>query len=682
MKRTLFILSLSALSLSSAHAAVGDVVTGNGIYVADGIVVSNFGSGYLQTSRTQSSRLYDSTKGAKWAVSSNGQKQDSNMCYLHASSNAIQYWQSYYGVFAKSQAGYYYDYDASFNTGFAEYSEQKPLPYGRIGTESPSSSDSSTALVPDGKRLAVARDLYLSIPNSNAQPRNSGGYFSWASEWFFRGADKWTDDSSSIDLSAGGLISKTGGYYANYFGNGSHFEEDLSYTTVFSVYRENLSVTQNSTTGAPFANADANAVKDLLLQGFGVKDGVQSQSGLITCIGTNNSSSGTGHMITCYGFTTNEDGSLKSILIADNNDDISKLNSEVKELFVKVQNERIELYENPSFTKAYTPSGSGVNFIAAVSFINTPEVLQNMLAEYSDVSNEAQVWNGGSSVWNVQLGSTEELPTESTGWDVHVDGDNITAEHRGYYHTYSTEGRNVEFGEHADAKNRTVTVTGTVHARNITVSAVGYEFKAGADAAIAGAGEGEKANLTITSGASLSSEVQLNLGDLTLENGAVLSSDKVIEVHGAFLVKLQEAATFGLARAAVTPEASVYADLDLRDATSITLNAEVNMNKHNLILSADTPITLSLNEVDGSIIFFTNMAQLSIVDGEVTTVVAEGANLTQYFSNITTADGRDLSGYQVIYSSGTLSMTLVPEPTTATLSLLALAALATRRRRK
>lgn len=679
MKRTLFILSLSALSLSSAHAAVGDVVTGNGIYVADGIVVSNFGSGYLQTSRTQSSRLYDSTKGAEWAVSSDGQKQDSYMCYLHASSNAIQYWQSYYGVFAKSQAGYYYD----FNKGFAEYSEQKPLPYGRIGTESPSSSESSTALVPDGKRLAVARDLYLSIPNSITQPRNSGGYFSWASEWFFRGADKWTDDSSSFDLSAGGIISKTGGYYANYFGDGAHFEEDLSYTTVFSVYRENLSATQNSTTGKPFDNDDADAVKNLLLQGFGVKDGVQSQSGLITCIGTNNSSSGAGHMITCYGFTTNEDGSLKSILIVDNNDDIKNYNSEVKELFVNVQNDRIELYKDPKFTKAYTTSDrGGVNFIAAVSFINTPEVLQNMLAEYSDVSNEAQVWNGGSSVWNVQLGSTEELPTESTGWDVHVDGDNITAEHRGYYHTYSTEGRNVEFGEHANANNRTVTVTGTVHARNITVSAADYEFKAGADAVIAGAGEGEKSNLTITSGASLSSEVQLNLGDLNLENGAVLSSDKVIEVHGAFLVKLQEAATFGLARAAVTPAASVYADLDLRDATSITLNAEVNMNNHNLILSADTPITLSLNEVDGSIIFFTNMAQLSIVDDEVTTVVAEGANLTPYFSNITTADGRDLSGYQVIYSSGTLSMTMLPEPTTATLSLLALAALATRRRRK
>lgn len=304
-----------------------------------------------------------------------------------------------------------------------------------------------------------------------------------------------------------------------------------------------------------------------------------------------------------------------------------------------------------------------------------------MLAEYSDVANEAQVWSGKDSTWEAQVENINELPTEATGWDIFVNGADIAEEHQGYYHTYSTDGRAVIFGEEG-VDNKAVTINGTVKTSHITVSASGYEFKAGTDAAIAGAGEGEKANLTITSGASLSSEVKLNLGDLTLENGAVLSSDKVIEVHGAFLVKLQEAATFGLARAAVTPEASVNADLDLRDATSITLNAEVDMNKHNLILSADTPITLSLNEVDGSIIFFTNIEQLSIVDGEVTTVVAEGANLTQYFSNITTADGRDLSGYQVIYSSGTLSMTLVPEPTTATLSLLALAALATRRRRK
>lgn len=675
MKRTLFILALSALSLSSAHAAVGDVVTGNGIYIADGVVVSNIGSGYLQTSRTQSSRLYDSTKGAEWAVSSNGQKQDSNMCYLHASSNAIQYWQSYYGVFAKSQAGYYYDYDASFNTGFAEYSVQKPLPYGRIGTESPSSSDSSTALVPDGKRLAVARDLYLSIPNSNAQPRNLGGYFSWASEWFFRGADKWPDNGSFIDLSAGGMISNTGGYYANYFGDGAHFVEDLSYTTVFSVYRENLSDTENSTTGAPFDNADANAVKDLLLQGFGVKDGVQSQSGLITCISTNNSSSGNGHMITCYGFTTNEDGTLKSILIVDNNDDINKFNSEVKELFVRVQNERIELYKDPSLSKAYTPSGSGVNFITAVSFINTPEVLQNMLAEYSDVSNEAQVWNGGSSVWNVQLGSTEELPTESTGWDVHVDGDNITAEHRGYYHTYSTEGRNVLFGDHAAVGNRTVTINGTVSAGHIEVAAEGYRFEKGKDGAIA-----PGADMTVRSGASLDSEVALALGDLELEQGALLSSSETITVKGAFLTSLQKSASFSL-RNAVTPSVSVDADLDLREATSITLNTAVDMKGHDLFLSADTPITISLSDVDGSILFFENIGTLSVLTTDGIEVITEGMDLTQYFS-ITSTDGADLSGYSLVYADGALSMSIVPEPTTATLSLLALAALTMRRRRK
>lgn len=673
MKRTLFILALSALSLSSAHAAVGDVVSGNGTYIADGIVVSSVGTGYLQTSRSGSTRLYDSAKGAEWAVSSSGQKQDSNMCYLHATANAIQYWQSYYGVFAKPQAGSYYDYDS----GFAEYSPEKPLPYGRIGTEAPSASDSSTDYVPDGRRLEVARDMYLTIPNSSQQPRNQGGYFGWVTEWFFRGADKWPDGTGYIDLSAGGSLPNTGGYYANYFGDGTHFKEDISYTTVSSEYRAAHASTPGMATDTPFGDADIQAVKELLLQGFGVKDGVQTQSGLITCIGTNNSASGNGHVITCYGFTTNADGTLKSILIADNNDNISSVNSALKELFVKVQNDRIELYTNAALTRAYNTSGSGVNFITAVSFINTPEVLQNMLTEYSDVANEAQVWNGGSSVWNVQQTSTEVLPTESTGWDVHVDGDNITAEHRGYYHTYSTEGRNVLFGDYAAAGNRTVTINGTVSAGHIEVAADGYAFKMGTDGGAIDAG----ADMTVRSGASLDSEVELALGDLELEQGALLSSSKTITVSGAFLTSLQESASFSL-RNAVTPSASVDANLDLSMATSITLNTAVDMNGHNLLLSAQTPITISLSEVDGSILFFANVGTLSVLTIEgITEVITPGTDLTQYFT-ITSTDGTDLSGYCLVYADGALAMSIVPEPTTATLSLLALAALAARRRRK
>ena len=624
MKSTFLLLTLT-VSVSQTLAAVGDTVSGSGTYVADGIVVSSIGTGFLQTSRADSTRLYDSAKGAEWTTNTG----DSLMCWIHAASNVIQYWQSYYGVFAKPQAGTYYDYDASFNTGFPETSQTKPLPYGRIGTEAPSTTDDSQDAVPDGRRLQVARDMFLSIPNSSTQPRNTGGVFGWASEWFFRGADKWNkENGTTIDLSAGGMAPNTGGYYANYFGTETPFGQDCSFTTVYSAAQEAASSVHKSTTGAPFGNTDTEAVKALLLEGFGVKDGVQVQDGMITCIGTTNSSSGTGHVITCYGFTTNADGSLKSILVADNNDDISTYNSALKELFVKVQNDRIELYTNTALTRAYAPTGSGVNYLTSVSCINTPEVLQNMLAEYSDAANEAQVWNGAASVWEAQQVNTEVLPTESTGWDVNVNGDHIAEEHHGYYHTYASEGRRVLFDDHAAADKRSVTIVGTVAANSIEVAAADYEFKAGDQAELT-----VGADLAVHSMASLHSEVALHLSDLTLESGAELSSEQVITVSGVFRADEASTASAYALRNSITPASSIYADLDLTAATAIILENTVNMNGHQLRLNADTPITPNAEALGGNMPFFSNVGKLIVTttDGEEL-ALAPGTDVTQYLT--------------------------------------------------
>lgn len=213
MKRSLLFLALTVSVSSLSLAAVGDTVSGNGTYVADGVVVSNIGTGYLQTNKIESPRFYDSTKGAEWAGSN-----DSNLCWLHASANVIQYWQSYYGVFAKPQRGSYYD----SNTGFIEpypipdVLPYKPLPYGRIGTINASFTD--TSQVPDSRKLEVARDLFKTMP-----ARNQGGVFSWVSEWFLRGADVWPSDDGHISINTDGYSPNTGGYYINYFGEGDFF---------------------------------------------------------------------------------------------------------------------------------------------------------------------------------------------------------------------------------------------------------------------------------------------------------------------------------------------------------------------------------------------------------------------------------------------------------------------------
>ena len=167
------------------------------------------------------------------------------MCWLHASANAIQYWQSYYGVFAKPQTGNYYDHSSNTWKNNAE----KPLPYGRIGTEDAAYGDSSNQ-VPDARRLEVARDIYKNMDN------NQGGTFKWASEWFFRGTDEWPSDNAQGYIWTNNT--NTGGYYSNYFGSGSFFKEDLSYTTEYSVARDSIAGVHHS--GTDNGNPEPNSL--------------------------------------------------------------------------------------------------------------------------------------------------------------------------------------------------------------------------------------------------------------------------------------------------------------------------------------------------------------------------------------------------------------------------------------
>lgn len=267
------------------------------------------------------------------------------------------------------------------------------------------------------------------------------------------------------------------------------------------------------------------------------------------------------------------------------------------------------------------------------------------------------------------------LPTESTGWDVNVNGDHIAEEHHGYYHTYASEGRRVLFDDHAAESSRSVTITGTVSASTIEVAAAGYEFKEGENAELKAG-----ADLMMRSMASLHSEVALNLQDLTLESGSELSSDQVITVKGEFrAVSIPAVATYAL-RSSITPASSVNADLDLTEASAIILENSVNMNGHQLRLLSDTPITLNYDAVSSNLPFFTNVSKLLVTTTDGTELaLAPGTDVTQYLTLY--SNGEPLQGVSIIYSaSGDISLT-VPEPTTVTLGLLALAGLAARRRR-
>lgn len=99
MKHTLFLLALSGLASSTACAAVGDTVN-TSKYTADGVncFVYNDSVSVLLAS----TRFYDSAKQEYYSSSS----PDSLMCWAHSSANSIQYWQTYYGVFAKDSIPY------------------------------------------------------------------------------------------------------------------------------------------------------------------------------------------------------------------------------------------------------------------------------------------------------------------------------------------------------------------------------------------------------------------------------------------------------------------------------------------------------------------------------------------------------------------------------------------------
>ena len=643
MRRSLFILSLASVSVSPTFAAVGDVVTidaKNPYYIEGVIDTTPTNSAITSVDRELSSRFYDSNKGGPWTRPySDGTEGDSLMCWSHASTNAIQYWQDVYGVF----------YRDSGNMAATKTSTPRALYNGYYASNPAEGHDTEVwygATVPNERRMDIARAFY-------AGWSNSGGKFRDGVDWYFR----W-DATTAKD--------GPGGYYSEYFGNYNGSTPAYVSTEITN---------------------DMGGLKSSLLTALGLEqqaDGsyVQVQEGLLAGLSITRDvySNGQwltyGHAINCVGVNLDNNGNLVSILITNGDDGISQM-QQIYLASDPTDSGKIKIYRDAACSTLWQAGNEW--YVTDVSYINTPEVLQNMLSEYRDTS-EAAVWSGTSSEWSTQVDVVDsEIADASTGWDVYVDGSTgkeIAEQHHDYYHGYALEGRNVLFGDHAAEGNRTVTINGKVSAGHIEVAAAGYQFKKGTDGAIAAG-----ADMTVRSGASLDSEVALNLGDLELEQGALLSSTETITVTGAFITTLQEMSTFAL-RDAIVPSASVDADLDLRMATSITLNTAVDMNGHNLFLSEVTPITISLSEVDGSILFFANVGTLSVLTIEgITEVITTGTDLTQYFT-ITSTDGTDLSGYSLVYADGALAMSIVPEPATAALSLLALAALAARRRRK
>lgn len=193
-----------------------------------------------------------------------------------------------------------------------------------------------------------------------------------------------------------------------------------------------------------------------------------------------------------------------------------------------------------------------------------------------------------------------------------------------------------------------------------------------------------EAEITASRTHSVLKAVTVYAGTLSVQAGAILkAAEGIIVKDGATLevVNADSASAYALslAEAATTiPAASVLdADLILEDNAALTIvGGPVDMNGHSVTIGNDVSITMLLNTLEG-----VEGTQMTLFNNE-----ADGAVSVSSTAKVLLTDGTTtMSATYTDNLDGSITITateIVPEPTTATLSLLALAALAARRRRR
>ena len=213
---------------------------------------------------------------------------------------------------------------------------------------------------------------------------------------------------------------------------------------------------------------------------------------------------------------------------------------------------------------------------------------------------------------------------------------------------------------------------------------------------------GASADLTLNSGGSLSmaalgdAPAALTARNINVKSGSTLEA--MLELEASVSLSAEEV---GLGNA---PAALNETTGGILNCTRLTLNvdstlsldnAHFDMNGGTLTLAVPKNATSKIELVlapdavyaaSTQVLLFSNLGTINFIYDGVTADVSQGStyslNAADYFSGKGITANTELvfdGGRNVLYLQG---MEMVPEPTTATLSLLALAALAARRRRK
>lgn len=412
-----------------------------------------------------------------------GLTNDADTCWYNVSANLITYWQTVYGVFYTGtkplQTGY--TYDKSLVSDFG-------------GTQS----------------LQIGKLMY-----DNWQ--DEAGSLKMAASWYFCGDTSWSNLKTSAD---------SAGYFKDYFGDSSTGNYHTTVDTTFFGSRAgsgDLSASTMTLQSVTTAFSDA----------FGFTDDGEADAGKLGYLGIDSSKGG--HALTCYGYNTDENGVIQSLIVTNSDD----LEYRTLELFLKIEQGNLYLYSDKELTERWEYAGTDW-YIDELSFIETPEELKAMLEKYKDAANN-QVWNGQLTQWNEEYDiqpDAETQPTEKTGWDVYVE----EGDHSGYFHTYYDATRGISFDDHAGS-NQSIAINGTVKAgtMNLSANTYNYEFHAtNPDDKIIvsnlykdGTADVEFSGMTVTS----QGYTNISSGVLKLTNGACLVGHMVeIQPHSTLLL--------------------------------------------------------------------------------------------------------------------------------------------------
>ncbi len=222
----------------------------------------------------------------------------------------------------------------------------------------------------------------------------------------------------------------------------------------------------------------------------------------------------------------------------------------------------------------------------------------------------------------------------------------LTGEATKELHDVTTGGTlHVGHGDYGNGDATVATISGTVTVNSIQV--------------------GANAQLTVSGTVNMLGDA--NLPTLTLSGGTIGIQD--------------HAGTINVTSLTVTDASVINADLVIAENGSLDMSAVVTMGCA-VTIGAGTELTADASLTTGPVVLFSDVESLTLGTTEITKMGWYDANgiLASVNGTAVTGEGQ----YVIGFWNGDVSIAAanVPEPATATLSLLALAALAARRRRK